>query len=103
MQNPQSPVSRCDLHHPHTQAAPIHYLTYLEGKLKTHMHKRHKLGSADHSGYYYNSWQRLDYAIRPTPPYTTVSSEADDPPSQLANKKSAIPFKLTQSSPSNIR
>eukprot|EP00983_Pelagomonas_calceolata_P062314 1147242-Pelagomonas_calceolata.AAC.1 len=42
-----------DPHHSHT--APIHYLTNLQlrDKLKSHMHKRHKLGSADTSGYYY--------------------------------------------------
>eukprot|EP00983_Pelagomonas_calceolata_P001024 36028-Pelagomonas_calceolata.AAC.1 len=50
------------------------------------MHKRHKLGSADASGHYYNSWQRLGSATQPAPPYTSVSSEAHNPPSQLANK-----------------
>eukprot|EP00983_Pelagomonas_calceolata_P108400 1159453-Pelagomonas_calceolata.AAC.7 len=34
-----------DPHHPHT--APIHYLTNLTDKLKAHVHKRYKLGSAD--------------------------------------------------------
>eukprot|EP00983_Pelagomonas_calceolata_P083832 1156238-Pelagomonas_calceolata.AAC.3 len=56
----------CEPHHCHT--APIHYLTNLRDvdELKTHMHKRHKLGPADTSGYYYNSWQRLKYASQPT-------------------------------------
>eukprot|EP00983_Pelagomonas_calceolata_P055313 1144105-Pelagomonas_calceolata.AAC.3 len=67
------------------------------------MHKRHKLGSADASGYYYNSWQRLNHAIQPTPPTTTVISEADNPPSQLANNESAIPSGRFRSSLSACR
>eukprot|EP00983_Pelagomonas_calceolata_P007023 228560-Pelagomonas_calceolata.AAC.1 len=53
-----------ETHHYHS--ALIHYLTNLTDKLTTHMHKRHKLGSADTSSYYYNSWQRLNHAIQPT-------------------------------------
>eukprot|EP00983_Pelagomonas_calceolata_P124127 1161075-Pelagomonas_calceolata.AAC.25 len=51
------------------------------------MHKRRKLCST--SSYYYNSWQRLNYAVQPTPPNTTqaVNSEAHGPLSQLANKE----------------
>eukprot|EP00983_Pelagomonas_calceolata_P030154 945108-Pelagomonas_calceolata.AAC.1 len=48
--------------------APTHYLTNLTDKRKTHMHKRHELGSADTSGHYYNSWQRFNYATQPAPP-----------------------------------
>eukprot|EP00983_Pelagomonas_calceolata_P021521 673903-Pelagomonas_calceolata.AAC.1 len=48
-----------------SRTAPTHYLTNLTDKLKTQMHKRHKLGSADTSGHYYNSWQRLNYATQP--------------------------------------
>eukprot|EP00983_Pelagomonas_calceolata_P056027 1144415-Pelagomonas_calceolata.AAC.1 len=44
-----------DPHHSHT--TPTHYLTNLTDKLRTHMQNRHKLGSADTSGYYHNSWQ----------------------------------------------
>eukprot|EP00983_Pelagomonas_calceolata_P064354 1148087-Pelagomonas_calceolata.AAC.1 len=55
-------------HDSHT--ALTHHLTNLTDKLETHMHKRHKLGSADTSGYYYNSWQRLNRGIQPTPPTT---------------------------------
>eukprot|EP00983_Pelagomonas_calceolata_P120783 1160738-Pelagomonas_calceolata.AAC.3 len=40
---------KSDPHHSYT--APIYYLTYLTDKLKTHMHRKHKLGSADTSGY----------------------------------------------------
>eukprot|EP00983_Pelagomonas_calceolata_P081338 1155536-Pelagomonas_calceolata.AAC.2 len=50
-------------HHSHN--APIHYLTNRTDKLKAHMHKRHKLGSTDTSGSYYNSWQRLNNAKQP--------------------------------------
>eukprot|EP00983_Pelagomonas_calceolata_P112731 1159912-Pelagomonas_calceolata.AAC.7 len=50
-----------DPHHSHT--TPTHYLTILTDKLKTHMRNRHKLGSADTSGFYYNGWQRLNYTI----------------------------------------
>eukprot|EP00983_Pelagomonas_calceolata_P009064 294688-Pelagomonas_calceolata.AAC.2 len=51
-------------------------VTNLTDKLKTHMHNRHELGSADTSGYYYNSWQRLNYATQPNFPNTTVNLEA---------------------------
>eukprot|EP00983_Pelagomonas_calceolata_P048508 1141068-Pelagomonas_calceolata.AAC.1 len=71
----------------HSRTAPTHYLTNLADKLKTHMLKRHKRSSADTSGYYYNSWQRLNYTIWPTPQNTTVSSQAHNPPSHLANKE----------------
>eukprot|EP00983_Pelagomonas_calceolata_P067328 1149435-Pelagomonas_calceolata.AAC.1 len=37
-------------YHPHT--ASTYYLTNLTGKPKRHMHKRHKLSSADTSSYY---------------------------------------------------
>eukprot|EP00983_Pelagomonas_calceolata_P064538 1148177-Pelagomonas_calceolata.AAC.1 len=56
------------------------------------MHNRHKLGSADTSGFYYNSWQRLKYSTRPTSLNTTVSSEAHNPPSQLVNKEISNSF-----------
>eukprot|EP00983_Pelagomonas_calceolata_P008031 261572-Pelagomonas_calceolata.AAC.1 len=42
-------------------------LTNLTDKLQTHMQDRHKLGSADTSGYYYSCWQRLYYTIWPLP------------------------------------
>eukprot|EP00983_Pelagomonas_calceolata_P125954 1161259-Pelagomonas_calceolata.AAC.1 len=71
-------------HHSHT--APTHYLTNLTDEQKTNMHNRDKLGSANTSGYYYNSWQGLNHTIRPTPPNTTVNLKAHNPPSQLANK-----------------
>eukprot|EP00983_Pelagomonas_calceolata_P025418 798336-Pelagomonas_calceolata.AAC.1 len=51
-----------DPHHSHID--PTHYLTNLTSKLKTHMHKRHKLGCANASGYYSNSCQGLHYAIQ---------------------------------------
>eukprot|EP00983_Pelagomonas_calceolata_P089131 1157280-Pelagomonas_calceolata.AAC.12 len=76
--------SKSETHHSH--ATPTHYLTNLTDKLKTHMHNRHKLGSADTYGYYYNSWQRLNYTIWSTHLNTTVSPEAYSPSSQLANK-----------------
>eukprot|EP00983_Pelagomonas_calceolata_P009697 313745-Pelagomonas_calceolata.AAC.1 len=47
----------------HSRTTPTHYLTNLTDKLTTHMHNRHKLASADTSGFYYNSWQRLNYTI----------------------------------------
>eukprot|EP00983_Pelagomonas_calceolata_P040602 1137683-Pelagomonas_calceolata.AAC.3 len=72
--------------------APTHYLTNLTDKLQTHMHKRHRLSSADTSGHYYNSWQGLNYATQPAPPNTSVSSEAHNPPSQLANKEISNSF-----------
>eukprot|EP00983_Pelagomonas_calceolata_P006846 222972-Pelagomonas_calceolata.AAC.1 len=56
----------------HSRTAPTHYLTNLTDKLKSHLHKRHKLGSADPSGHYYYSWQRLNYAIQPAPPNNPV-------------------------------
>eukprot|EP00983_Pelagomonas_calceolata_P077088 1153703-Pelagomonas_calceolata.AAC.2 len=76
----------------HFHTAPTHYLTNLADKLKTHMHKKHKLGSADTSGYFYNSWQRLNNTIRPTSLNTTVSSEAHIPPTQLADKEISNSF-----------
>eukprot|EP00983_Pelagomonas_calceolata_P010405 337395-Pelagomonas_calceolata.AAC.1 len=54
-----------------SRTAPTHYLTYLTDKLKTHMHKRYQLGSADTSGHYYNSWQRLNCATQPALPNTS--------------------------------
>eukprot|EP00983_Pelagomonas_calceolata_P054933 1143896-Pelagomonas_calceolata.AAC.1 len=54
-----------DPHHSHT--APIHYLKNLTDKLTAYMHKRHKLGSADTSGYHLNSWQRLTIPYGPLP------------------------------------
>eukprot|EP00983_Pelagomonas_calceolata_P078610 1154318-Pelagomonas_calceolata.AAC.3 len=43
-----------DAYHSHT--APPHYLTNLPDRLKLYMHNRHKLGSADSSGYNHKSW-----------------------------------------------
>eukprot|EP00983_Pelagomonas_calceolata_P124713 1161134-Pelagomonas_calceolata.AAC.1 len=77
-----------DPHHSHT--APTHYLNNLTDKLETH--RRHKLSSADTSGYYYISWQRLNYAIQPTPPNTTANVNAHNPPFQLANKEISNSF-----------
>eukprot|EP00983_Pelagomonas_calceolata_P005171 169030-Pelagomonas_calceolata.AAC.1 len=56
------------------------------------MHKRCKLGSANTSGHYYNSWQRLNYATQPAPPNNSVSSEAHNPSSQLAKKEISNSF-----------
>eukprot|EP00983_Pelagomonas_calceolata_P025581 803429-Pelagomonas_calceolata.AAC.1 len=78
------------LHRSH--AFPTHYLTNLNDKLKAHMHKKHKLGSADASGYHYNSWQRLNYAIQPTSLVTTANIEAHNPTCQLANKEASSSF-----------
>eukprot|EP00983_Pelagomonas_calceolata_P048953 1141288-Pelagomonas_calceolata.AAC.1 len=44
------------------------------------------------SGYFYNSWQRLNIIMQPTLLSTTVSSEAHIPPSQLANKEISNSF-----------
>eukprot|EP00983_Pelagomonas_calceolata_P015918 504834-Pelagomonas_calceolata.AAC.1 len=70
------------------------------------MHKRHKLGSADTSGHYYNSWQRLNYATQPAPPDTSVNLEAHNPPSQLANKEISNSFwnnpKITLKQQTNV-
>ena len=41
------------------------YLTNLKDKLKTHMHSRHKLGSADTSGCFYQSWHKLNNTTQP--------------------------------------
>eukprot|EP00983_Pelagomonas_calceolata_P127660 1161428-Pelagomonas_calceolata.AAC.3 len=80
----------CDSHHSRT--TPTHYFTNLTDKLKNRMHNRHKLGSADTSGFYYNSWKRLNYTIQPTSLNTTVSPEAHKPPFQLANKEISNSF-----------
>eukprot|EP00983_Pelagomonas_calceolata_P019711 621850-Pelagomonas_calceolata.AAC.1 len=59
----------------------------LNDKLNVHMHKKHKLGSADSSGYHYSSWQRLNYATQTTSPVTTANIEAHNPNCQLAHKE----------------
>eukprot|EP00983_Pelagomonas_calceolata_P018133 568502-Pelagomonas_calceolata.AAC.1 len=46
------------------------------------MHKKHKLGSADISGYHYQRWQKPNNTI---PPTTAANTEAHNPISQLAN------------------
>eukprot|EP00983_Pelagomonas_calceolata_P008535 279626-Pelagomonas_calceolata.AAC.2 len=48
------------------------------------MHKKHKLGSADISGYYCQRWQKLNDTISPT---NTANTEAHNPISRLANKE----------------
>eukprot|EP00983_Pelagomonas_calceolata_P027369 859644-Pelagomonas_calceolata.AAC.1 len=53
------------------------------------MHKKHKLGSADISGYHYQGWQKLNDTI---PSITTVNTEAHNPISQLANKEISNSF-----------
>eukprot|EP00983_Pelagomonas_calceolata_P104919 1159077-Pelagomonas_calceolata.AAC.5 len=58
----------------HSPYAPIHYLTNLTNKLEKCMHKRHKLGFADTSGYYNKSWQSLNHAIQPAPPSITANT-----------------------------
>eukprot|EP00983_Pelagomonas_calceolata_P066456 1149052-Pelagomonas_calceolata.AAC.2 len=70
-----------------SHGSPIHYLTNLNDKLRLHMHKNHKLGSADTSSYHSNSWQRVNYAIKPNSPVTTANIEAHKPNCQLANKE----------------
>ena len=68
---------------------PIHYLANLSDKLKTHMHKKHKLGSADTSRYHYQRWQKLNDA---TPPTINANTEAHNPITQLANKEISNSF-----------
>eukprot|EP00983_Pelagomonas_calceolata_P058608 1145562-Pelagomonas_calceolata.AAC.3 len=50
------------------RAFPIHYPINLDGKQKVHMHKKHKLGSVDTSGYHYQRWQKLSDAIPTSSP-----------------------------------
>eukprot|EP00983_Pelagomonas_calceolata_P031998 1003883-Pelagomonas_calceolata.AAC.1 len=59
------------MHRSHTSS--IHYLTNLNDKFKAHMHKKHKLGSADISGCHYQRWQELNDTI---PPTATANTEA---------------------------
>eukprot|EP00983_Pelagomonas_calceolata_P039019 1137007-Pelagomonas_calceolata.AAC.5 len=101
-------------------SASTHYLTNLTDKLKTHMHNRHKLGSADlpqatitiagrssttpHSPLPLTPlpvWNLTNppHAMLPTPPDTTASSKPHDPPSQLANKEINNSSGITQRSP----
>jgi hypothetical protein len=72
-----------------SHAFPMHYLTNLNDKLKAHMHKKHKLGSADTSGHHYHRWQKLNDAI---PPTTIANTESRNPTSQLANKEISNSF-----------
>eukprot|EP00983_Pelagomonas_calceolata_P067353 1149443-Pelagomonas_calceolata.AAC.1 len=76
---------------------------YLKDKLKIHMRKRHKLNSADTSGYYYSSWQRLNYATQPTPQSPLSVQKLITHALNLPTKKSAMPFGITHDSPQNIR
>eukprot|EP00983_Pelagomonas_calceolata_P038137 1136685-Pelagomonas_calceolata.AAC.3 len=51
-----------------THTVPTQRLTNLtESSKHTCSKYTHNLGSADTSGYYNNSWQRLNYAMQPTP------------------------------------
>ena len=47
------------------------------------MHKKHRLGCADTSGYHYQRWQKLNDA---TPSTNNTNNEAHNSTSQLANK-----------------
>eukprot|EP00983_Pelagomonas_calceolata_P034238 1072506-Pelagomonas_calceolata.AAC.2 len=50
-------------------------LLMLEGRTVSKPGEEELLSTAVTSGYYYNSWQRLNHAIQPTTPTTTVISE----------------------------
>eukprot|EP00983_Pelagomonas_calceolata_P102265 1158786-Pelagomonas_calceolata.AAC.14 len=51
-------------------ATPL-YLTNLKDKLKTHMHNKHKLGSADISSCYFTGWQKL---VQPPSPNSSTNT-----------------------------
>eukprot|EP00983_Pelagomonas_calceolata_P024179 760511-Pelagomonas_calceolata.AAC.1 len=53
------------------------------------MNNKHKLGSADISGYHYQRWQKINDTISPT---ITANTEAHNPISQLANKEISKSF-----------
>eukprot|EP00983_Pelagomonas_calceolata_P102380 1158799-Pelagomonas_calceolata.AAC.3 len=74
------------VHRSHTFSS--HYLTNLNDKVKAHMHKKHKLGSADISGYHYQRWQKLNDTI---PPTITANTEAHNPIPRLLTRRSATP------------
>jgi hypothetical protein len=56
------------------------------------MHSRHKLGSADTSGYYYQSWQRLNKKIHPFVPDANSNSSNYRITPQIANAKISNSF-----------
>eukprot|EP00983_Pelagomonas_calceolata_P086414 1156752-Pelagomonas_calceolata.AAC.2 len=89
-----------DPHHSHT--TPTYYLTNPTDKLKARMHNRHKLDSADTSGYYYISRQRLNYTVQPTPKHHCWF-KSSYPTLSTCHKEISNFFGTIQRSPLNIR
>eukprot|EP00983_Pelagomonas_calceolata_P122952 1160955-Pelagomonas_calceolata.AAC.3 len=74
----------------HITPALLQLTTSPTDKLETHVHKRHKLNSAGTSGYYYSSWQGLNYAMQPTPPNNTVAHKPTTHPHHLPSPRLAV-------------